>query len=191
MTLVKSTTAACQESARAGTSLIRRGLPGDAAALSEFATRTFIDTYADYPDQANLRRYAIDAFSEHRQALELVEPGATTLLAWRDDMLCGFARIRRDKPAANVAEKSAIELHRLYVDRRWHGRGVGPALLAQLRRMAAADGSTALWLNVWERNARAIAFYRKSGFIDVGVADFFVRDDRLTDRVLVLPLSPP
>ena len=46
-----------------------------------------------------------------------------------------------------------------------------------------------VWLGVWEENARAIAFYRKCGFVDVGSIDFFVGSDRQTDRVLAVPLA--
>jgi diamine N-acetyltransferase len=41
-----------------------------------------------------------------------------------------------------------------------------------------------LWLGVWEHNARAIAFYTKCGFIDVGEHAFFVGGDEQTDRVM-------
>lgn len=171
-------------------SVIRRAGSADAAALSVFATRIFIETYADYPDPANLQRYAVDAFASARQAKELADPLVTTLLAYRDATLCGFAQVRRGDVPACVADRRAAELHRLYVDRRWHGLGVGRELLAHVCDAAAASGGLALWLKVWERNARAIAFYRKCGFVDVGVADFFVRHDRLTDRVLVMSLPP-
>jgi ribosomal protein S18 acetylase RimI-like enzyme len=46
-------------------------------------------------------------------------------------------------------------------------------------------GGRYLWLSVWERNPRAIAFYSKEGFIDVGSHDFHVGSDRRTDRLLV------
>lgn len=190
MTLVKQPTAARQEDGRLRPSLIRNATPADATSLSDFATRTFIETYADYPDPTNLRLYAAEAFAPARQALELADPAASTLLAYRGDTLCGFAQIRLGHPGPRSTNGASAELHRLYVDRRWHGRGVAGELLAHGCADAIAAGSAALWLKVWERNARAIAFYRKSGFVDVGIVDFFVRHDRLTDRVMVLTLPP-
>ena len=171
-------------------STVRRATGADADALSNFATRTFIETYADYPDPANLMGYALEAFAPVQQSQELADPRATTLLAFRDDALCGFARICPGDAPACVRAGEAIELQRLYVDRRWHGAGVGQELLAQAHEIASHAGGDALWLKVWERNERAIAFYRKSGFVDAGHTDFFVRSDRLTDRVLVMNLPP-
>ena len=54
---------------------------------------------------------------------------------------------------------------------------------------SAGDGH--LWLGVWERNARAIRFYAKAGFVDVGSHDFVLGTDRQTDRVMVAPVPNP
>ena len=53
---------------------------------------------------------------------------------------------------------------------------------------AAARGARTLWLGVWERNARAIAFYAKCGFADVGAQPFTLGADVQTDRVMALAL---
>jgi hypothetical protein len=38
---------------------------------------------------------------------------------------------------------------------------------------------------VWEHNPRAIAFYRKADFLDVGSTIYMVGPDRQVDRVMV------
>jgi ribosomal protein S18 acetylase RimI-like enzyme len=47
-----------------------------------------------------------------------------------------------------------------------------------------AAGSAALWLGVWERNSRAVAFYLKSGFDVVGEQIFKVGEDPQRDLVM-------
>ena len=54
---------------------------------------------------------------------------------------------------------------------------------------AASSGATAVWLGVWENNSRAIAFYGKFGFVDVGSHEFLVGSDAQTDRVMVRGLE--
>jgi ribosomal protein S18 acetylase RimI-like enzyme len=54
---------------------------------------------------------------------------------------------------------------------------------------ARARGARTLWLGVWERNERAIAFYRKSRFADVGTQTFVLGTDRQRDLVLARPLE--
>lgn len=188
MTFATPYAAASEPDRQPPSSAIRRGRPDDAAALSAFATRTFVETYAAHHDPDKLRQHALAAFAESSQADALADPHVTVLLAFRGSTLSGFAQLRTGAPPAGVTQRPCIELHRLYVDSPWHGRGVGRELLDQVCVAASTAGATALWLNVFERNARAIAFYRKSGFVDVGSAEFLVGDDSLTDRVMVAPL---
>lgn len=59
----------------------------------------------------------------------------------------------------------------------------------EVRAAALELGGRHLWLGVWERNPRAIAFYVKQGFTKVGSHDFIVGSDRQTDWVFTSPLS--
>ena len=45
-----------------------------------------------------------------------------------------------------------------------------------------------LWLGVWERNARARAFYSRWGFTEVGEMHFVLGNDPQRDLVLALAL---
>ena len=56
--------------------------------------------------------------------------------------------------------------------------------------LAARDKrADTLWLGVWERNPRAIAFYRKCGFEDAGTQTFVLGTDHQRDLVLARPLA--
>jgi diamine N-acetyltransferase len=54
---------------------------------------------------------------------------------------------------------------------------------------ARTHGARTLWLGVWERNARAIAFYAKCGFARVGEHSFVLGDDIQRDWLLVRALK--
>ena len=82
------------------------------------------------------------------------------------------------------------EIQRIYVAREWHGRGAAQALMAEALRLAGSGGADAVWLGVWERNPRAIAFYRKLGFVENGDHVFPLGDDPQRDVVMVLPVEP-
>lgn len=60
------------------------------------------------------------------------------------------------------------------------------AALAALRDR----GSDAVWLGVWERNPRAIAFYGKYGFHEVGSHVFTVGTDPQRDLLMLRRLTP-
>jgi ribosomal protein S18 acetylase RimI-like enzyme len=77
------------------------------------------------------------------------------------------------------------ELARLYVDHAWQGRGVAAALLDAVSARAAAAGATGLWLAVYQRNARAVAFYRRQRFVVAGAGTFRMGDELQHDWVMM------
>src|SRR3546814_10484887 len=68
----------------------------------------------------------------------------------------GFALIT--KPDLAAAAEGDIELKRIYSLSRFHGTGLGAALME--RAVAAAEGHRRLLLGVYARNDRALAFYQ-------------------------------
>ena len=45
-------------------------------------------------------------------------------------------------------------------------------------------GKTYLWLGVWEKNDKAISFYKKNGFYEFGKHTFIIGEDKQTDFVM-------
>ena len=85
-----------------------------------------------------------------------------------------------------MTQDQPVELQRFYLDRSAHGTGVARELMSAVHEAAKELGGRHLWLGVWERNARAIAFYSKMGFAKVGNHSFYVGSDRQTDDVMVV-----
>jgi ribosomal protein S18 acetylase RimI-like enzyme len=163
---------------------IRRARSGDAAALAELAERTFRETFTIGNDPADMALHCAASFGPEVQAREIADPGLVTIVADDDGLLRGFAQLRPGSPKACVAAERPAELYRLYVDRRWHGRGIARQLMEEVMRSAARAGSDRLWLGVWEQNLRALAFYRKYGFEVVGDHVFQFGTDAQTDLIM-------
>ena len=169
---------------------IRRANAADAASLAAFAERTFIETFGDANRPDDLREHIEASFGAAKQGAEIADSDTATWLAEdAQGALIGYVQVRRKRIPDCVAGERPIEVHRFYVDRTAHGTGLARELMATAFAQVREWGGDVVWLGVWEENARAIAFYRKCGFVDVGSIDFFVGPDRQTDRVLVLPLA--
>jgi diamine N-acetyltransferase len=164
---------------------IRRASVDDAEELSRFAADVFEQTFSADNRREDLDAYLASAFSPARQAEEILEPDATVLLAEHGGQTIGYAHLRPAAIPDAAGGGEAIELVRLYVDRGWHGRGIAAALMSAALAAARASGRRRVWLGVWERNARAIAFYRKSGFVDVGSHTFVLGTDVQRDRLMI------
>lgn len=168
----------------ATTLAIRHGVPADAKALAAFAERTFVETFAEHNTAEDMRAYLAQAFGPAHQARDLADADTTILLATQGDALVAYAQMQRGAVPDCVGNASAIELKRFYVDRGAHGRGVAAELMAAVLAAARAHGAGHVWLGVWEHNPRAIAFYRKAGFVDVGSKSFPLGADVQVDRIM-------
>jgi GNAT superfamily N-acetyltransferase len=167
---------------------IRIAVESDAPALAAFAARTFEETFGPQNRPEDLRAHLSKAFGLAQQTQELLNPDMATLLGFHGATLVAFAQVKRQGPPPDIHIEAPVEVHRFYVDRSAHGKGVAQQLMRAVHTTARGFGGQALWLGVWERNPRAIAFYQKVGFVDRGSQAFFVGQDRQTDRVLVAPV---
>lgn len=170
---------------------IRVALPADAEALAALAERCFRDTFGADNRPEDMDQHCAESYGAALQAREIADPGLYTLVVEADQRLIAFAQLRWAAPPACVQGQRPGEVLRFYVDRPAHGRGVAAQLMHACLREFAARGSDVVWLGVWERNPRAIAFYRKFGFEPVGDQVFVVGSDPQRDLVLQRPLTQP
>lgn len=172
---------------------IRRATTDDAATLAELGRRTFVDAFGadNHPD--DLALYLARTYGEPQQQRELADPDILTLVAEDDGRAIAFVQLRRGgEPPPGVDGPAPVEIARFYVDRAFHGRGVAQALMRAACDAAVTHlGGATIWLGVWERNPRAIAFYGKCGFVDAGSHLFLLGNDLQTDRLMVRSASQP
>ncbi len=164
---------------------IRSATVADAARLAIFGARLFKETFGAFNTPEDMEDYLSSNFSPEIQKAEITHPDMLTLITEFDDQLVGYSQIlRKEAPGFELGEHP-LELKRFYVDQPWQGTGLAQKLMETTMVVAKEFGGSAIWLSVWEENQRAIAFYKKSGFIDIGTKDFWVGDDRQTDYVMV------
>lgn len=128
--------------------------------------------------------YLASSFNLVRQTDELADPAATFLIAEVAGVAAGYAKLHASKPPEEIEGANPVELVRLYVSRDWLGRGVGEALMSACIDEARQAGHETIWLGVWQRNARAQAFYRKWKFRAVGEHPFQLGTDLQTDILM-------
>lgn len=167
----------------------RTATAADAAPLAEFAERTFRETFGPDNRPADVERYVAGAYGADLQRAEIVDPALLTLLAEAGGKLAAFVQLRWGGAPACVRGPAPVEIWRFYVDRPWQGRGLAGGMMAEALDAARAGGGGTAWLAVWERNARAIAFYRRCGFEVVGGQPFLLGTDRQNDFVMVRGLG--
>lgn len=168
---------------------IRQATVHDAPALAQIAACTFADTFGADNNPEDLADHLRSNYGIAQQSAELRDSEVVTLLAYCELDLAGYAQVRRKGAPNCVCSECPVEIHRFYLTQQAKGSGLAAELMLAVRTAASELGGQDLWLGVWERNPRAIAFYRKNGFVEVGSHVFMVGSDAQRDLVLVSPLS--
>jgi ribosomal protein S18 acetylase RimI-like enzyme len=169
---------------------IRSAETGDADALALVGAATFLDTYAGAIDGQGVIAHC----DEHHSAAayrRLLDAGGK---AWLVELAPGASPIGYAlacAPELEQAQPGDWELKRIYVLSRFHGTGISAALLNAVVTVAADHER--LLLGVKNDNHRALRFYRKHGFTQVGTRTFQVGaghyDDLVLARSLILETS--
>ena len=160
----------------------------DAKMLAALAEKTFRDAFASVNTPEDMDLHCRNSYGEAIQAAEIASPGMLTLLCEIDGRAVGYAQLRRGHAPACVVAEAPGEVQRIYVESDCHGKGVAQALMDRCINETSHRGCDVIWLGVWERNPRAIAFYRKLGFREVGEHIFPLGNDPQRDIVMVRPL---
>jgi ribosomal protein S18 acetylase RimI-like enzyme len=168
---------------------IRPARLDDAAPLAAFAERVFRASFGPHNTASDMDEYCGAAFAVDRVRGELAADHRITALAVARGELAGYAQLCTLPAPPCVTGPAPIELKRLYVDPALHGSGVARALMDHAIELARRRGAQTLYLGVWRHNHRAIAFYRKYGFVEVGSLPFQLGRDVQIDPIMMAPLS--
>jgi ribosomal protein S18 acetylase RimI-like enzyme len=168
---------------------IRHARKDEAAQLGGVAELIFRDTFAPFNTEADMELYCAEAMSAEAFASDLDDPMSEILVAAEDGAIVAYAHIHRGEAPAVAGSAPAIELKRFYLLRGQHGTGLARRLMREVAGRSAALGAATLWLGVWEHNGRAIAFYRKLGFEEVGEQPFLLGTDLQRDLIMTVPLA--
>src|SRR4030095_5078817 len=132
----------------------------------------------------NIDAYLKRSFSPEIQFNELSQPDVIFIIAEFDGIPIGYAQLILHSKDDSIKGTRPLEIRRIYASHEYLGKGVGKELMQATISEARQRGCDCIWLGVWENNQRAIEFYKKWGFREVGTHIFFVGDDRQNDFVM-------
>lgn len=151
----------------------RLATAADAITLSELAAEVFRDAYRSaFDSDQQVEDFIATNFTPSVMSAELEAGHAWYSIGLVNGIAAGFIKMERTAAPACVGCLPSIELAKLYVLRPFHGCGIANVLMERGLEHASLSGASQVWLCVWERNARAAAFYRRWGFTSVGEMSF-------------------
>lgn len=165
---------------------IREAAAQDAETLALIGAATFLDAFAgilkgDAIVKHCAAKHSVAAYREH------LANGGEALLAEAEPGHAPIGFTLTGAPDLEAAQDGDVELKRIYCLSRFHGSGLGKALLdGVVERVLTYQR---LVLGVYAQNHRALNFYRKHGFATIGTRQFNVGGNLYDDEVLALELT--
>lgn len=165
---------------------IQYGTIDDAKMLAEFGAKAFRDSFAKDNTEENMHLFLKQTYSPELQLNEIANPNVVFLIAEIEGETVGYVKINLTNRGDSIKDTKTIEIERIYAAKEHIGKGVGKSLMLASIQEAKQRGCDSLWLGVWEKNPRAIEFYKKWGFVEVGAHVFMLGDDPQRDYIMEL-----
>ncbi len=156
----------------------------DAELVADISRKTFYETFIAQNAQKQMDLFMKEQFTKGRLMLEVGKPGNTFILAYQQDTIAGYVKLREGEGLPQLQNMPALEIARLYAVKEMIGTGVGKLLMQTSIDIAREKNKKVAWLGVWEKNQRAIDFYRKWGFEKFGEQDFHLGNEVQCDWVM-------
>ncbi|HEY0679275.1 MAG TPA: GNAT family N-acetyltransferase [Chitinophagaceae bacterium] len=163
---------------------IRFATKEDAAMIAELSRRTFYDSFAAHNTREDMEKFMNEQFTVSSLMEEVGAPSNIFIVAENMEEVAGYARMRESPAPAELNGQPSIEIARIYAVQNMIGKGVGNALMKKCIDIAYEMGKRVIWLGVWEKNDRAIQFYKKWGFEKFSEHNFVLGNDVQTDWLM-------
>lgn len=164
--------------------LLRYATKQAAELVADISRQTFYETFAADNTKEDMDKFLREQFTRGKLMMEVGSPENTFLLAYCDDEVAGYVKIRESKAPASLRNNNAMEIARIYTTQNMIGKGVGKVLMQASINVASEKSKEVLWLGVWEKNQRAIDFYTKWGFEKFDETHFLLGNDVQRDWLM-------
>ena len=164
---------------------IRPARPADAAAIALVGAATFLESYAGVIDGGALMRHCAHKQTEAVYAAALADPAQALWIAEAAPGAAPVGYLHLAPPDLPVETRPGdLEIKRIYVLNPLQRSGLGARLLEACDAEARSRGATRVLLGVYKENAKALAFYERTGFSVCGERAFDVGGTVYQDWVL-------
>ncbi len=136
---------------------------------------TYVESHGHFiEDKNDLAAYMEQAFSIAKTKEELRDANKLFYLIYSNDLPVGYAKLVLGTTHKNIPSKNNGQLDKIYVLNDFIPLKIGQKLLTFVKEQAKKRALDTLWLTVYIKNHRAIRFYQKNKFKNVGEINFLV-----------------
>lgn len=128
--------------------------------------------------------YLEQAFEVNKICNELADENSRFYFMYSGENLAGYLKLNEAPAQTDINDKYSLEIERIYVTRAFQGDGLGRYLMNTAISKAKERKKEYVWLGVWEKNEKALLFYKKHGFYEIVTHSFIMGDDEQADYIM-------
>lgn len=154
---------------------IRIATEADTEVLALLGRLTWAESHGHYIDDKNdLLKYLDKNFSISQTKQDINNPKQLFYIIYVDDFPAGYAKLILNATTESVISENNCRLERIFILNDFIPLKIGRQLLAFVETKAKELQLDTMWLTVYIKNNRAIRFYEKNEFKNVGELNFIV-----------------
>lgn len=161
----------------------------DLEELVSISKNTFSDAFQDQNNPDDFNTYLEEAFSSDKLTLELENPQMNFYFVHLKGQLAAYFKLNNGDAQTDIRQEDCTELERIYVLKNYQGMQLGKHILQWIKNKVAHDKKSFIWLGVWEKNPKAITFYKRHGFYKFGTHPYYIGNDKQTDWLMRFDLN--
>lgn len=163
--------------------------PDEIDQLQKIGKQTFAEAFSSDNSEEDMKLYLDEGFSTDKLKNELSDKNSEFYFAVLDANIIGYLKINFGQSQTEIKDENTLEIERIYVLKEFHGKKVGQILYQKAMEISKQRGVDYVWLGVWEKNPRAIQFYKKNGFVEFDKHTFKLGNDEQTDIMMKLQMN--
>lgn len=168
---------------------IKKAEISDAKMLALLARVTYSESHAHFINNTeDLKKYNDKFFAVDYIKSEIENKNNIYRIAYTNKFPVGFLKLNTFKTSEHIKSENICKLERIYVLEEFLSQKVGLQLMDLAIKIASDLQFEKLWLSVYIKNYRAIKFYKKSGFLDIGRLNFLVNGKEFENIVFAKDL---
>jgi ribosomal protein S18 acetylase RimI-like enzyme len=163
---------------------IRKCYKNQITILQNISIKTYYDTFRTFTNKETMKKYLEEAYNITKLSKEIKRKGVFFYFLYKDNEIIGHVKLNKKPFQSDINDEESLEIERIYIQKEHQGNGYGKYLINFSIKMAARLKKKYIWLGVWERNNKALNFYRKMGFEEFGKHPFRMGDEIQTDLLM-------
>ena len=154
---------------------IKIATEADTEVLALLGRLTWAESHGHYVEDKNdVLKYLNENFSISKTKQNINDTNILFCIIYVDDLPVGYTKLVINASNKNVTSQNQCQLERIFILNDFIPLKIGQQLLTFVEEQAKQLQLDTIWLTVYIKNKRAIRFYERNEFKNVGEINFIV-----------------